>query len=69
MKALVLVEHGAGQVRDATRAAVTAASRLGAADLLVAGAGVQAVAEAAARIGGVGKVLVADDPAYAHGLA
>jgi electron transfer flavoprotein alpha subunit len=42
---------------------------LGEVHLLVAGAGVAAVAQAAAQVAGVAKVLVADDAAYAHGLA
>ena len=69
MKTLVLVEHGDGQVKDATLAAVTAASKLGEVHLLVAGQGCGAVAEAAAKIAGVGKVHVADDAAYANMLA
>ena len=69
MKTLVLVEHEGGQLKDATLSAVTAASKLGEVHLLVAGEGVGGVAEAAARIAGVGKVHVADDPAYAHQLA
>ena len=69
MKTLVLVEHDNGQVKDATLAAVTAASKLGEVHLLVAGQGVGGVAEAAAKIAGVGKVHVADDAAYANMLA
>jgi len=69
MKTLVLVEHEDGQVKDATFAAVTAASKLGEVHLLVAGSGVGDVADQAARIAGVGKVHVADDPAYEHQLA
>ena len=69
MKALVLVEHDGKTVKDATLAAVTAAGQLGEVHLLVAGAGVSGVAEAAAKIAGVGKVHVADDAAYAHALA
>jgi len=69
MTALVLVEHEAGQLKDATRGAVTAAAQLGNVDLLVAGENVDAVASDAAKIAGVGKVLVADDAAYGHGLA
>ncbi|HEY0412937.1 MAG TPA: FAD-binding protein [Allosphingosinicella sp.] len=69
MKCLVLVEHEGGQLKDATLSAVTAAARLGEVHLLVAGEGVGGVAEAAARIAGVGKVQVADDAAYAHQLA
>ena len=69
MKTLVLVEHEEGQLKDATLAAVTAASKLGDVHLLVAGSGVDGVAGQAAKIAGVGKVHVADDPAYAHQLA
>ncbi|MGS1016218.1 electron transfer flavoprotein subunit alpha/FixB family protein [Allosphingosinicella humi] len=69
MKTLVWVEHEGGQLKDATLSAVTAASKLGEVHLLVAGQGVGAVAEAAAKIAGVAKVHVADDGAYAHGLA
>jgi len=69
MKTLVLVEHEGGKVRDATLATVTAAAKLGEVHLLVAGQGVDAVAQAAAKIAGIGKVHVADDAAYGHGLA
>ena len=69
MKTLVWVEHEGGQLKDATLSAVTAASKLGEVHLLVAGQSVGAVAEAAAKIAGVAKVHVADDGAYAHGLA
>jgi electron transfer flavoprotein alpha subunit len=69
MKTLVWVEHEGGQLKEATLSAVTAASKLGEVHLIVAGQGVGAVAEAAAKIAGVGKVHVADDAAYAHALA
>jgi electron transfer flavoprotein alpha subunit len=69
MKTLVLVEHEEGQLKDATLNAVTAASKLGEVHLLVAGSNVGGVAEAAAKIAGVGKVHVADDPSLAHQLA
>jgi electron transfer flavoprotein alpha subunit len=69
MKTLVLVEHDNAKLSDATLAVVTAAGKLGEVHLLVAGHGCGAVAEAAAKIAGVGKVLVADDAAYANGLA
>jgi electron transfer flavoprotein alpha subunit len=69
MKTLVLVEHEGGHLKDATLSAVAAASKLGEVHLLVAGEGVGAVAEQAARIAGVGKVHVADGPAFAHQLA
>ena len=69
MKTLVWVEHDGATVKDATLSAVTAASQLGDVHLLVAGQGVGAVADAAAKIAGVGKVHVADDAAFAHALA
>jgi len=69
MIALVLVEHEGGQLKDATLSAVTAASKLGEVHALVAGEGVGAVAEAAAKIAGVTRVHVADGAPYAHQLA
>ncbi|KTT75367.1 electron transfer flavoprotein subunit alpha/FixB family protein [Sphingomonas endophytica] len=69
MKTLVWVEHDGTTVKDATLSAVTAAAKLGEVHLLVAGHSVGGVAEAAAKIAGVGKVHVADDAAYAHQLA
>jgi electron transfer flavoprotein alpha subunit len=67
--ALVLVEHEGGALKDATLSAVTAASQLGEVHALVAGSGVDAVAQAVAKIAGVAKVHVADDAAYEHQLA
>lgn len=52
---------------DATAKALTAAKKLGPVTVLVAGAGVDAAPFAA--LDGVAKVLVAEDAAYAHGLA
>ena len=69
MKTLVWVEHDNASVKDATLAAVTAASQLGEVHLLVVGAGCAAVADQAAKIAGVGKVHLADDAAYANALA
>jgi electron transfer flavoprotein alpha subunit len=69
MKALVWAEHEGGQLKDATLSAVTAAGKVGEVDLLVAGEGIGAVAEAGSRIGAVATVVVADNPAFAHGLA
>ena len=69
MKTLVLVEHEGGHIKDATLATVTAAAKLGDVDLLVAGKGVDAVAQAAAKIAGAGKVLVADGAHLEHQLA
>ncbi|NNC51416.1 MAG: electron transfer flavoprotein subunit alpha/FixB family protein [Erythrobacter sp.] len=69
MKTLVWVEHDNAEMKDATLAAVTAASKLGEVHLLVAGSGCRAVAEQAAKVAGVGKVHLADDAAYEHALA
>ena len=66
---LVWVEHDNASVKDATLAAVTAASQLGDVTALVAGAGCDGAAGAAAQIAGVAKVLKADDAAYANALA
>jgi len=69
MKTLVLVEHEAGAIKDATYATVTAAAELGEVHLLVAGSGIGAVADAAAKIAGAGKVHVADGAHLEHQLA
>ena len=69
MKTLVLVEHEGGHIKDATLAAVTAASKLGEVHLLVAGKGIDGVAQSAAKIAGVGKVHVADGAHLEHQLA
>jgi electron transfer flavoprotein alpha subunit len=69
MKTLVLVEHDGKAVKDATLVAVTAAAELGEVHLLVVGSNVGSVAEAAAKIAGVGKVHVADAANLGHPLA
>ena len=70
MSVLVLAEHDNASIKDATRVAVTAATKLGGdVHVLVAGQGAQGAADAAAKIAGVAKVLLADDAAYANGLA
>lgn len=69
MKTLVLVEHDGKSIKDSTLPTVTAAAQLGEVHLLVAGANVGAVAEAAAKIAGVGKVHVADGAHLEHQLA
>jgi electron transfer flavoprotein alpha subunit len=70
MAVLVIAEHDNQSIKGATLNTVTAASQLGG-DLtvLVAGAGCAAAAEAASKIAGVGKVLIADAPHYGSGLA
>jgi electron transfer flavoprotein alpha subunit len=69
MSVLLLVEHGDGKVRDATLPAVTAAAKLGEVHALVAGSNVGGVAQEAAKIAGVAKVLVADAPHLDRELA
>jgi electron transfer flavoprotein alpha subunit len=69
MTVLVYAEHDNAALKEATLATVTAASRLGEVQVLVAGSGCAAVAAGAAAIDGVSKVLLADDPALEHQLA
>ena len=69
MNALVWVEHDNAALKDATLAAVTAAAALGEVTLLVAGSGCRAVAEQAAQVAGVAKVLHADGPHFASPTA
>ncbi len=70
MATLLLAEVAGGQLSDLTARALTAALEIGGpVDLLIAGEGVGAAAEAAAKLSGVAKVRVADDATYARGLA
>ncbi len=70
MSTLVIAEHDNATLKGATLNAVTAAQALGAdIDILVAGAGCDAAAQAAAAVAGVNKVLVADNAPYEHQLA
>jgi electron transfer flavoprotein alpha subunit len=70
MTALLIAEHDNATLRDATAKALTAARALGSdVHVLVAGKGCRAVAEAAAALEGVTKVLIADAAAYEHMLA
>ncbi|HEY0852700.1 MAG TPA: electron transfer flavoprotein subunit alpha/FixB family protein, partial [Bradyrhizobium sp.] len=71
MTTLLIAEHEAGALKDATNKALTAASQLGGdVHVLVAGgAGAKGAAEAAAKLNGVKKVLLAEGDAYAHDLA
>ncbi|MFL6811875.1 MAG: electron transfer flavoprotein subunit alpha/FixB family protein [Bradyrhizobium canariense] len=68
MAILVIADHDNAALRAATLNAVTAAARLGEVHILVAGNDARGAAEAATMINGVSKVLLADAPAYAHGL-
>ena len=70
MAALVVAEHDNAELKPATLNTVAAAAEIASEiDLLVAGHGCGAVAEAAAGIAGLRKVLVADAPALAYHLA
>ena len=69
MAVLVIAEHDNKTLKRATLQAVDAAARLGEVHLLVMGSGVDAVAQAAAKVAGVVQVKVVDDPALAEPLA
>jgi electron transfer flavoprotein alpha subunit len=70
MTALVIAEHDNASIKGATLNTVSAAVALGGdVHVLVAGHNAGAAAEAAAKIAGVAKVLVADSAALAEGLA
>ncbi len=70
MKALVLAEHDNASLKAATRNVVTAALQAaGAVDILIVGSGCAPVAQQAAAIAGVSRVLVADAPHFADALA
>ncbi|MCB5943976.1 FAD-binding protein [Acidocella sp. KAb 2-4] len=69
MTALVVLDYDAHGIKQPARSAIAAAAKLGEVHGLVVGAGVSAAAEAAAKIPGLAKVLVADAPGYAHELA
>src|ERR1700733_10872757 len=69
MTALVLLEFDASGIKQPSRSAVAAAAKLGEVHALVAGSGVDAAAQAAAKLPGVAKVLTADAPALDHLLA
>ena len=69
MGILVIAEHDNVSLKAATLNAVTAAAKIGGEiHLLVAGKGCAAAADAAAKISGVAKVLLADAPQYADHL-
>lgn len=70
MTILVFAEHEHGKLNAATRAAVGAAKQIGGEiHLLVAGSGIDAVKDEAAKLEGVAQVLVQDDKLYEHPLA
>ena len=70
MNTLLIAEHNNETLADATVKAATAAAQMGGeCHVLVAGSGCAAVADAAAKLHGVAKVLLADDAQYAKQLA
>lgn len=70
MASLVLAEHDNKTLSDATAKTAAAAAAVSApVHVLVAGQDCGAVADAAAKIAGVEKILVADDALYAHMVA
>jgi len=70
MPTLLVAEHDNKALKDSTHKALTAAKGLGSdIHVLVAGSGCRPVAEAAAKLDGVTKVLLADGAEYAHMLA
>ncbi|CAN5395639.1 electron transfer flavoprotein subunit alpha/FixB family protein [soil metagenome] len=70
MKILLIADHDNLAIADATGRTLTAASELGGTvDILVAGLGARSAADAAAALPGVARVLLSDDPAFAHKLA
>ena len=67
MTVLVIADHANAGLKGATRSLVAAAKKLAdTVDILVAGTGCGAAGEAAAKVGGVTKVLVSDDAKLAH---
>ena len=70
MAVLVIADHDGSTVRDTTHKTVTAALGLSSdVDVLVVGQGAQAAADAASKIAGVRKVLLAESAGLGHGLA
>ena len=70
MAVLVIADHDGSAVRDTTHKTVTAAAALGGdVDVLVVGSGAKAAADAAAKIAGVRKVLLAESGELGHQLA
>ena len=69
MTSLVLLDYDANGIKQPSRSAVAAAAKLGEVHALVAGSGIAAAGEAAAKLSGVAKVLVADAPGFDHALA
>lgn len=70
MTVLVYAEHDNTELKSATLSTITAATKIDSdVHVLVAGANARAVADSAAQVAGVSKVLLADNAAFAHQLA
>ncbi|MBA6232006.1 MULTISPECIES: electron transfer flavoprotein subunit alpha/FixB family protein [unclassified Colwellia] len=70
MSILVFAEHDNSTLKADTLKTVAAAQAIGGdIHILVAGSDCQSVAQEAAKVNGVSKVIVADSPAYEHQLA
>jgi electron transfer flavoprotein alpha subunit len=70
MAVLLVAEHDNAELKDATPKALTAAAQIGGdIHVLVAGHNCQAVADAAAKLDGVAKVLLVDDAQFERPLA
>ncbi|WP_331372748.1 electron transfer flavoprotein subunit alpha/FixB family protein [Sinorhizobium chiapasense] len=70
MAILLLADHDTTHLSDQTAKALTAATKIGGdVHVLVAGSNVKGIAEQAAKLSGVAKVLVADDASLANNLA
>ncbi|MBL4598454.1 MAG: electron transfer flavoprotein subunit alpha/FixB family protein [Rhizobiaceae bacterium] len=70
MTILLLADHDNAELSDQTAKAMTAATEIGGdVHVLVAGSGCAAVADAAAKLTGATKVLLADDALYEHHMA
>ena len=69
MSVLIIADHDNANIKSATLNTITAAKQLGnELHLLVAGKSCRAVAEQAAQIEGISKVLLCEDAAYEHSL-
>ena len=69
MTILVIAEHDNADLKGSTLNTITAASELGPVTILIAGSGCTDVANTAANLSGVSKVLLVDDAQYANALA
>jgi electron transfer flavoprotein alpha subunit len=69
MTVLVVLDFDATGVKQPARSAIAAALKLGDVHGLIAGSGVGAAPEEAAKIHGLSKILVADDASLAHSMA